>query len=158
MNSEILNPMSVIPQPTAEGGAAVAASAIQPQNPIVPTFKLPQDGSKPEDRKQNDSKQYSAEELERIEAKNKAEAFSLLSDLSLKTSFADLFYQLYDGKMANVDFLQRKVFSEAAIGHKGTYSKWMLSKPTANELRTFSYDQTVFYHKTPLGQRFKGSM
>lgn len=158
MNSEILNPMSVMPQPTAEGGAAVAASAIQPQNPIIPTFELPKDGAKPEDRKQKDGKQYSAEELERIEAQKTQESFSLLTQLVLKPSFADLFYQLYDGKISEVDSLQRKAFTEAGVGNKGTYSKWVLSRPEANDKRADSYDSTIFYHNNPPGFRFKGKM
>jgi hypothetical protein len=150
--------MSIIPPPTAEGGAAVAASAIQPQNPIVPTFKLPNDGAKPEDRKFKDGRQYSAEELKDQEADKASASFLALSEMVLKPSFADMFYRLYDGKVSEVDTLQRQAFEKADIGTKGTYSRLLLTNPEAVTKRRNSYDRIGFYHETPPGVRFKGKM
>lgn len=158
MNSEALNPMSVIPPPPSEGGAAVAASAIQPQNPIVPTFAMPKDGSKPEDKKFEDDRQKSAREYQQIEEEKQEQRFSALSALSLRPSFADMYYALYNGKVSTVDSMQRKAFSEAGIKANGTFSAMINKNPEQVTKRRHSYDRVIFYHKTVPGTRFRGQM
>jgi hypothetical protein len=158
MNSEALNPMSVIPPPPSEGGAAVAASAIQPQNPIVPTFAMPKDGSKPEDKKFQDDRQKSAQEYKEIEEQEQQQRFTALSDLSLRPSFADMFYALYKGTVSSIDSLQRKALSEAGISANGTFSNFINQNPEQGLKRYQSYDKVIFYHETVPGTRFRGQM
>ena len=158
MNSEALNPMSVIPPPLAEGGAAVAASAIQPQNPIVPAFSMPRDGGKPEDKKFQDDRQKSAREYQEIEDQQQQNKFKSLLELGLRPSFADMFYALYNGAISSIDDMQRKAFAEAGISANGTFSKMINQNPEQAMRRQYSYDSVIFYHEKVPGTRFKGQM
>lgn len=158
MNSEALNPMSVIPPPPSEGGSAVPASAIQPQNPIVPTFAMPKDGSKPEDKKFNDDRQKSAQEFQEIEEKKRQQKFQALTDLGLKPSFADMFYALFNGSVSIIDDMQRKAFAQAGIKANGTFSAVINQNPEQANRRHISYDSVIFYHEKVPGTRFRGQM
>lgn len=158
MNSEALNPMSVIPPPPSEGGAAVPASAVQPQNPIIPAFSMPKDGGKPEDKKFQGDRQKSAQEFQQIEEKKQQHKFKSLIDLGLRPSFADMFYALYNGSVAVIDEMQRKAFADAGIKANGTFSSVINQNPEQVNRRYFSYDSVIFYHEKVPGTRFRGQM
>lgn len=156
MNSEALNPMSVIPPPAAEGGSTVPASAIQPQSPIVPAFKLPDDSSKLQDRKQQ--RHQTPEELQEEQKEHQTETVELLNNLVGKPAFADLYFGLFNGLNVEVDQLQRLAYKDAGIGDRGTYSERIKAHSKLPKKRDHSYGSVLFYHQMMPGTRFAGNM
>lgn len=157
MNSEVINPMSVIPPPPAEGGSLVAASAIQPQNPVLPAFELPKEGMRADDQEKKKG-QPKAEDLQQMEDASKAERGFLLNEMTVRPVFADLFHRLYDGAVAQIDAMRRQAYQQADINKGGVMSAISAQNPEKAWDRLHAYERTIFYHKTVPGTRFKGAM
>jgi hypothetical protein len=146
-----------MPLQETEAGTALGVQNQQPLENVQPSFSLPDDGARPEDKQEEEAPQQQAEELRESDdeqVKPLPEIFRLV----IPKDFRELFF-LYLGKdQGKILDLHRTWRSHLGSNRKQPVSEWYSQGEQAESLRSDSYSDTLFYHYTKPGERFTGAM
>lgn len=156
MRLDFINPATLTPAQSTEGGAPLGIQNPVPFENVVPTFNLPDDGAKPEDKHSKNSQQR-PEELEEG-SESGSEPIPEMFQLVMPQDFRELFY-LYLGQN-EFDLLRvvKKFRLFNNIEKLKPYSGFYIKSSQSREMRTDSYQTTLFYHYNRPGERFTGNL
>ncbi len=151
MRFDAINPVTLLPAQPTEAGTPVLSKLPFLLANVVPMPKLPDDGSKPEDKHSKNQ----AEESEQTEEQEELpEIFKLIES----PDFRHLFEYYYFDKNRKLENLKIRFRIRRGIKGDIGLSESIKSFKGFNDIRTLRYGNTMFYHYTRPGKRFAGEM
>lgn len=157
MRLDFVNPASLMPTQQADAGVVAQQNTPQPLSNVVPAFRMPDDGSRPEDKEQDNKDSY-AQLNEEINEENGEQALPEIFKLAAQPQFRELlqFYLGVDEGQLWVKMHKARLLNE--VEHMRPYSGMFTQKSDSQEVRSNTYGKTLFYHYAMPGKRFKGQM
>ena len=155
MRLDFVNPASLMPSQPTETGAPAIPQPIQ-LGDIAPAFNLPEDGSKPEDKNPKSKNPQVATESDIPD--EEVEVLPEMFLLALTNDFRSLLSFFLAGSSQEYFALKKVMQEHHGLQPGKVYSGVYRSGNAALETRDSSHRQTMFYHKSRPGNRFKGLM
>lgn len=150
VNSTVLQP----PVFTEAGAPIVGPNPIQSVT-VSPTFNLPENGQRPEDKHPKNKNPYAqkAEEKE-IQDDVLPESFKLI----LGPDFSEIFKAFFDAHTVRLAEAQRLFRLSNGMKENMVYSKMYQKMPVTRIKRETVMESVLMYHYNRPGARFVGSM
>jgi len=157
MRLDFVNPVTLIPGQNTEAGAPIGLQNQIPFENVVPTFKLPEEGAKPEDKHEDDKAQLQQEAEEAGNSENDSEAPEIFN-IVLQQNFRELFNLYLGNDERSLMRVVKKMRLFNNVEQKQTYSGMFLSEVDSKPLRSSTYSKTTFYYQNFPGKQFTGSL
>jgi len=156
MRLDFVNPVTLIPGQTTEAGAPIGTQQnLVPFENVVPTFNVPDDGAKPEDKQEEEGPEkhrFDVDEAPLSEEGSNPELFVLVTP----ENFRDLFRLYLGSDERQLLQIVKKMRLFNKIDDTESYSGFFIDNINDEDIREASYSKTTFYHYNFPGKRFKG--
>lgn len=147
---------TVITQPlsTDAGAPILTANPFPPVN-VTPTFNLPKDGQRPEDKNPKNKNPYSGE-INEVGAVEDVlpESFKLI----LSPDFHEIFKAFFDNANSKISMAQRLFRLSNGMREHKVYSVMYQKMPDSLVKREKALEQVLLYHYNRPGTRFLGQI
>lgn len=147
---------TVIPQPLlTEAGAPILTVNPFPPTNVTPTFNVPKDGQRPEDKNPKNKNPYSGETTETSAIENELpESFKLI----LSPDFHEIFKAFFENANAKISMTQRLFRLSNGMREHKVYSVMYQKMPDSIIKREKNLEQVLLYHYNRPGSRFLGKI
>lgn len=159
MRLDFVNPASLIPTQNTESGAPVGAQHHPiPLENVIPAFSLPDQGSRTEDKEEENQQQAGSAREGEETAANEQQPLPEIFSVVMPPDFRELFQLFYSLEENQFVLMKRRFRIRNDVHSLKPYSGWYLDEEQSSGQRENSYKETLFYHYTRPGNRFKGAM
>lgn len=148
----------MIPLQESEAGATIGVANRIPLENVQPSFNLPDDGARPEDKPEEEAARRFAEEAGESDQENSVQTLPEIFQLVIAKDFRELFLLYLGEHQGEMLSMHRTWRSHLGSNRKQPVSNWYAQGEKAQDQRSNSYDSSLFYHYTKPGARFTGAM
>jgi hypothetical protein len=148
----------MMPLHDTEAGTALGVQNQLPLENVQPSFNLPEDGARPEDKQEEESARRATGEAGASDEEQDVDALPEIFRLVMAKDFRELFLLYLGEDQGEMLSLHRTWRTHLGSNRKQPVSNWYAKGEQAQEKRSDSYDSSLFYHYTKPGNRFTGAM
>ena len=158
MRLDFINPSTLIPAQNADAATAAVIQNPQPLSNVVPTFNLPEEGAKPEDKEKQEQQRLAEQAGEGENGEEQQVQVPEIFKLVMNRDFRELlkFYLGVDEKQLWITIKKARLFND--VENVRPVSGFYTRKSDSEAVRDNLYKETLFYHYSSPGSRFKGAM
>lgn len=155
MQLNVVNSAAIQQPVLTDAGAPILNFNPLPPTSVAPTFNLPKDGQRPEDKHPKNKNPYVNEANEsEVKQDELPENFKLV----LAPDFFEIFKSFYESPQGDLAYKQRLFRLSNGMKEHKVYSTMYQKIPNNRVKRDLALEQTVMYHKSRPGSRFIGQI
>ncbi len=154
MFADAVNPAAFIqPQPSETGAPIIPPAPVNPAS-VTPLFNLPNNGSKLEDKHQQDNSKYVNVKTDNQEEPDDTDLFKLIEP----GNFYELFRSFLINGLGQLVLLRDQWRQQLGIEPYTFATEASRQSPKMVPVREETYDVNKGFYQHPPGQRFNGGM